>query len=481
MVNQDLVMELRDYLGEHGSMPREELAEWLLKRRRERFTAELQAVLSIMVSPSVATKEFAVLEQDEDRCRTWANKWLTQQGLNLKRARALEAVRWHAATRGTIRRWFAELQALFGGVRSEMVWNFDELMAAASRTGKAVVTGEAQLFSPQCKKTPHVTLGACFNCRGDAPPMLLVMKGPECALAELASLEDRLWLAVNSSGWVDRTVFRRWCERFAEWVAQIRVVWKLDPAEPAILVLDNAPTRGDLAALRLLAANHIHVVTLPPHLTHIMQPVDVCWARSFKTAYGRCLRTWVKESSLEMAYAQLPPAARRGRRSAARDSRVSIAFAAADAARVATTTFNASHAFSAAGLVPFRPEKALSSQYVRNCEADVEREEEAKRPHLLHTGSRVLTSPEFLELLTAFHARLDAHRRRAQAQAMETYEERLIEDLEAWAATGQPPTTEARLVEDELDVDLLAPTEKAFNKLTAETERIAPTAPDDEK
>jgi hypothetical protein len=30
-----------------------------------------------------------------------------------------------------------------------MVWNFDELMVAASRAGKAVVTGNEELFSPQ--------------------------------------------------------------------------------------------------------------------------------------------------------------------------------------------------------------------------------------------------------------------------------------------------------------------------------------------
>jgi hypothetical protein len=38
------------------------------------------------------------------------------------------------------------------------------------------------------------------------------------------------------------------------------------PAEPAILVLGNAPTRGDLAALQILAEKNIIVVTLPPVL-----------------------------------------------------------------------------------------------------------------------------------------------------------------------------------------------------------------------
>jgi hypothetical protein len=86
-----------------------------------------------------------------------------------------EAAGWQAATRGTIKRWFAEMEGLFARIRPEMLWNYDELMAAASRgTGKAVVTGDEELFSPQHGKTPHVTLGACFNCQGTAPPAWVV-------------------------------------------------------------------------------------------------------------------------------------------------------------------------------------------------------------------------------------------------------------------------------------------------------------------
>jgi hypothetical protein len=146
----------------------------------------------------------------------------------------------------------------------------------------------------------------------------------------------------------------------------MRRQWGLDPAEPAILLLDNASSRADLQAMQWLRANHIHAVTLPPHPMHIMQPVDFRWARAFKTEYGRCLQKWLAPEAVAMAYAMLPPAASR-ERSAARDSRVVIVFARADAARIATSSFSAAHAFSVAGLVPFNVEKPLASRYVRGC------------------------------------------------------------------------------------------------------------------
>jgi hypothetical protein len=249
----------------------------------------------------------------------------------------------------------------------------------------------------------------------------------------------------------------------------------LPPEEPAILVVDNAPTRADLVALQLLASNHIHLVTFPPHLTHILQPVDVCWARVFKTWYGRYIRKWLEENALTQAYAQLPPAARRGRRTKARDSRVCLAFAAADAARVETTTFNASHAFSVAGLVPFRVEKALASQYVRDCATDVELEEEARKLPLLHTGSKVLTSPESLERLSEFVAHQDDARQWIRTEVWERLQEQILTGEFPPVSPAEPPPA---FVEDDLEVDLLQPRPKV-EKLAAVTERIAPTVPED--
>jgi hypothetical protein len=43
----------------------------------------------------------------------------------------------------------------------------------------------------------------------------------------------------------------------------------------------RASTGGDLQALPLLAARHIHIVALPPRLTHAIQPVEVYGERAF--------------------------------------------------------------------------------------------------------------------------------------------------------------------------------------------------------
>ena len=51
-------------------------------------------------------------------------------------------------------------------------------------------------------------------------------------------------------------------------MAHVRSLRRLDTAESAILVLNNAPISGDRVTLRLLAAEGVHVVTSPSHSHH---------------------------------------------------------------------------------------------------------------------------------------------------------------------------------------------------------------------
>jgi hypothetical protein len=133
-------------------MPREELAGWLLGRRKERDIPQMRRVMAVPAGETAATRDFAVMGQDEERCQSRANQWLAprarqaRQAPHLKRARRLEAGRWRAATRGTIKRWFVELHPLCWTVRPEIEWTFDEVMLVASRARKGVVTGNEGLL-----------------------------------------------------------------------------------------------------------------------------------------------------------------------------------------------------------------------------------------------------------------------------------------------------------------------------------------------
>ena len=176
------------------------------------------------------------------------------------------------------------------------------------------------------------------------------------------------------------------------------------------------------------------------------------------------------------AYVLLGPAARAGTRTLARDSRVSIAFAVVDAARTATVTFIASHAFSATGLFPFDASKPMGSKYVRQSEEDVERDEESRKPHLPHTGSRVLTNPAFLRHLAGRLAPkevAEADHRTPTPLLLHEVHERMFGPTD-----GGANDTEADVVDAELgEIDMLEPIAEILARLHAENERLDPSAP----
>jgi hypothetical protein len=56
--------------------------------------------------------------------------------------------------------------------------------------------------------------------------------------------------------------------------------------------------RADAEAIRLVRANHVDVVTLPPRYTQCMRAVGVVWAKSFKDGFSALVSSQTDQSVL---------------------------------------------------------------------------------------------------------------------------------------------------------------------------------------
>jgi hypothetical protein len=66
-----------------------------------------------------------------------------------------------------------------------------------------------------------------------------------------------------------------------------------------LLILDNHTSRFDVEFLDLALQNHVHVLLLPPNLTHLLQPADVGVFSSLKTrVHKACLNFTVAGGSI---------------------------------------------------------------------------------------------------------------------------------------------------------------------------------------
>ena len=73
------------------------------------------------------------------------------------------------------------------------------------------------------------------------------------------------------NGWSNEVMFIKWLQHFAHHV-------KPTADEPVLLILDNHNSHATLEAFEFCVQNHIHMISLPPHCSHRVQPLDIFWA-----------------------------------------------------------------------------------------------------------------------------------------------------------------------------------------------------------
>ncbi len=119
----------------------------------------------------------------------------------------------------------------------------------------------------------HVTLVATGNAAGRFIEPTLIYQGKRKKSSYTEGFPSAR-LAMTASGYMEKDVYAAWAEDFVK-----------QTGGNCILVVDNHSTRKDLHAMETWLKHNVTVVTLPPHTTHVTQPLDVAFFRPLKTAF----------------------------------------------------------------------------------------------------------------------------------------------------------------------------------------------------
>jgi len=90
----------------------------------------------------------------------------------------------------------------------------------------------------------------------------------------------------SASGWTDNDIFLRWLEHFVAFV-------KCTPEAPHILLLDGHHSHKTMEACLYARDNGLIIITFPPHCMHRLQPLDVSFFKSLKSAYNVESENWM--------------------------------------------------------------------------------------------------------------------------------------------------------------------------------------------
>lgn len=149
----------------------------------------------------------------------------------------------------------------------------------------------------------------------------------------------------EKKGWMNQDLFVQYLKHF---VKHTRPTEK----DPVLLVVDNHSSRMSLEAVEYCRKNYVVMLSLPPHSTHKIQPLDVTFYGPFKTYYSQACDNWTtNHPGRAITEAQVPGLVR-------------IAY------EKAATQHIARKGFLVTGVYPYNPDIFDESEYAPSLMSD---------------------------------------------------------------------------------------------------------------
>ncbi|XP_068567903.1 uncharacterized protein [Cebidichthys violaceus] len=124
----------------------------------------------------------------------------------------------------------------------------------------------------------HFTVLACLNAAGeDVPPFIIYKGGYPGGPYNKEGVPDALY-GKSPAGYMDSELFRKWfVGHFLKFAAQER---------PLLLIMDGHQSHLDPELVRAAQREGVILLCLPPHTSHILQPLDVSFFGPLKANFS---------------------------------------------------------------------------------------------------------------------------------------------------------------------------------------------------
>jgi DDE superfamily endonuclease/Tc5 transposase DNA-binding domain/helix-turn-helix, Psq domain len=246
-----------------------------------------------------------------------------------------------------IRDWFRLVQNITEkyGILEEDIYNFDEtgFQMGVISTAK-VITGadRAKPVSVQPGNREWVTVIDCISSYGWNIPPVIIFEGKVHQSTWYSDTLPLDWvIGVSENGWTDNELGLKWLEHvFEKHTAHYtKGVYRL-------LILDGHGSHVTPEFDLFCKEHSIITLCMPPHSSHLLQPLDVGCFAVLKQSYGRQIEGYMRNG---VNHIDKPD--------------FLCAFYAARTE--AMTLANIQSSFAATGLVPHNPERVLSKLHTQ--------------------------------------------------------------------------------------------------------------------
>uniref|UniRef100_A0A2A4JKM4 HTH CENPB-type domain-containing protein n=1 Tax=Heliothis virescens TaxID=7102 RepID=A0A2A4JKM4_HELVI len=225
----------------------------------------------------------------------WFANFRKRHKLSLKKAQPIEHVRRKNTDPFIIGEYFNLLQTTLKTLgleqRPALIWNLDETSVSLDPS-KTKVVG---LKGAPCSRTTHgtgkehITVLTAVSAGGQKLTPLIIFKGKyvwDTWMADTRNLE--LSYAASKRGWMETEIFHNYMEKV--------FIPGLGEERPVLVVYDGHSTHVDIKVVELARKHNITILKLPPHTSHLLQPLDVAVFKSFKSSWDAKLVEWQRHN-----------------------------------------------------------------------------------------------------------------------------------------------------------------------------------------
>jgi hypothetical protein len=228
---------------------------------------------------------------------TWLYSFLERwPELKVKKPRSLEIARAKSATRPTIDRYFDELNSILTKYNLKdkpgHIYNVDEKGLNLEHKPPKIIAGahyKAQAVTAGRSKTVTVIGGG--NAVGHQVPPFFIFPGIRMQPALLDGATPGASGTVSESGWSNTEIFSTYMKDHLAPLLPAR-----DQGNYVLVMYDGHKSHVSLALIQWARENNIILFVLPPHCSHLLQPLDVTCYGPFENAWNAACHMHLRES-----------------------------------------------------------------------------------------------------------------------------------------------------------------------------------------
>lgn len=230
---------------------------------------------------------------DRTAGKEWVHNFLKRnKNISLRKPEATSINRVLAFNKEEIALFYENLDSLMTKFKFEpsRIWNVDE-------TGITTVHKPGHIYAPKGQKQvgaissgergKNTTVCCAISASGCyIPPMFIFARLRMTPQLSKNGPPDSIY-ECSKSGWMTEELFVVWLKHFCRFSNPSK-------ENPVLLIADNHSTHISLSAYELCKSKGIVMLSLPPHTSHRLQPLDVSVYGPLKAAYNRECESYMK-------------------------------------------------------------------------------------------------------------------------------------------------------------------------------------------